>query len=275
MISPGLRTRLLTAAVLIPAVVLAVVYLPTWAFELLVSVIMLAGFWEWTRLARLPGRPLRALATAALAAGFLALALQPLPALLPVAGLACGFWLLAAAWLRRPEFAAADTPGARLLKLAAGVMVLGGGWAGAVFLRDGLERGPLWLLICLVVIYGSDSLAFFSGRHFGGRKLAPRISPGKTWAGFLGAVLGSIPVALAAGWLMALPAARLLPWLGLAMLCVLLAVLGDLFESLMKRHAQVKDSGRLFPGHGGVLDRGDSLFAALPAFAVGLAWLLA
>jgi phosphatidate cytidylyltransferase len=144
-----------------------------------------------------------------------------------------------------------------------------------VFLRDGLERGPLWLLMCLVVVYGSDSLAYFSGRHFGGAKLAPRISPAKTWAGFWGAVLGSVPVALAGGWLMGLPADRLLPWLALAGACVLLAVLGDLFESLIKRHAQVKDSGRLFPGHGGLLDRGDSMFAALPAFAVGLAWLLA
>lgn len=273
--TPALRTRLLTAAVLVPLVLLAVLYLPAWGFQLLVSAIMLGGFWEWTRLARLPGRTVRALATAALAAAFLALSWQPIRALLPVAGLACGFWLLAALWLSRPQFAAADTGGARLLKLAAGVLVLGGGWAGAVFLRDGIERGALWLLMCLVVVYGSDSLAYFSGRHFGGAKLAPRISPAKTWAGFWGAVLGIVPVALAGGWLMDLPAGRLLPWMALAVACVLLAVLGDLFESLIKRHAQVKDSGRLFPGHGGLLDRGDSMFAALPAFAVGLAWLLA
>jgi phosphatidate cytidylyltransferase len=272
-VTPALRTRLLTAAVLVPLVLLAVLYLPTWAFELLVSAIMLGGFWEWTRIARLPGRPLRALATAALAAAFLALAWQPIRVLLPVAGVACVFWALAALWLSRPDFAAADTIGARLLKLAAGIMVLGGGWAGAVFLRDGLERGPMWLLMCLVVVYGSDSLAYFSGRHFGGAKLAPRISPAKTWAGFWGAVAGTVPVALVGGWLMGLPAGRLLPWMALAAVCVLLAVLGDLFESLMKRHAQVKDSGRLFPGHGGLLDRGDSMFAALPAFAVGLAWL--
>lgn len=125
------------------------------------------------------------------------------------------------------------------------------------------------------MIYGGDSLAYFSGRRFGGRKLAPGISPGKTWAGLYGALAGSVPIALVAGWLLGLSGTGLAAWTALAMVCLLLSVLGDLIESVLKRQAGVKDSGRLFPGHGGVLDRGDSLFAALPAFAVGLYWLLA
>lgn len=272
--SSGLRTRTITALVLAPSVVLAILYLPAWGFAVLVSVMMLAAFWEWSRLSGVPGRPLRALLTGLLGLGFLGLALQPHEHLLLPASLAMVFWVLALGWLVAPQFAASDTPSHRAMKVAAGFILLAGAWAGAVFIRDGLPGGPTWLIVCLAVIYGGDSLAYFSGSRFGGRKLAPRISPGKTWAGLYGAVFGVAPLALALGWWKGLGGQALALWMLLAMGCLLLSVLGDLVESIMKRHRQVKDSGRLFPGHGGVLDRGDSLFAALPAFALGLAWLL-
>lgn len=268
-------TRIATGLILAPAVVLAILFLPPTGFAVLVSVLMLAAFWEWTRLSGLPRRPLRALLIAMLAAVFATiLILLPLAALPALATAGCAFWLLAALWLRHRDFAARDSGAHRLLKLAAGAVLLLAAWAGALYIRDGLSDGALWLIACLAVVYGGDTFAYFSGRQFGGRKLAPNISPGKTWAGLYGALAGAAVVATVAGWLLGLRGSTLLLWLGLAMACLLLSVLGDLFESLMKRHRQVKDSGRLFPGHGGVLDRGDSLFAALPAFAVGLAWLL-
>ncbi|MDZ3823045.1 MAG: phosphatidate cytidylyltransferase [Pseudoxanthomonas sp.] len=274
--SSGLATRVLTGLVLAPTVVLAIVFLPAPAFALLVSVLMLAGFWEWTRLAGMSGRPLRAAALAVLAAGFAALALRAGPQdLLVLAWVACGFWLLALGWLRWPRLGAGAGTGAVVLKVAAGALLLAGAWAGAILVREHLAQGPGWLIACLAVVYGGDSAAYFSGRRFGRRKLAPAISPGKTWAGLYGALAGTVPVALAAGWLLGLSGGRLAAWLLLALACLLLSVLGDLIESVLKRQAGVKDSGRLFPGHGGVLDRGDSLFAALPAFAVGLFWLLA
>lgn len=272
--SSGLRTRILTSLVLAPAVGLAILYLPSWGFAILVSVMMLAAFWEWSRLSGVPGRPLRAVLTTLLGLGFYGLWLQPYPQLLWPALLALVFWGLALFWLIAPQFGARDTLANRFLKTAAGVILLAGAWAGAVYIRDGLPGGPIWLLVCLAVIYGGDSLAYFVGSRIGGRKLAPRISPGKTWAGLYGAVFGVAPLALALGWLKNLSGQTLALWMLLAMGCLLLSVLGDLVESIMKRHRQVKDSGRLFPGHGGVLDRGDSLFAALPAFALGLAWLL-
>ena len=271
----GVGTRIATGLVLAPLAALAVLFLPPVAFSGLVSVVMLAGFWEWTRLSGLPGRPMRVAALLALAAVFVLLALLPRAALPIVASTACVFWAGALFWLMNAGFAARDTWTSRLLKMLAGAILLCGAWAGAVFIRDGLPNGAYWLIACLTVIFGGDTLAYFTGRAFGQRKLAPSISPGKTWAGLYGAVGGAIVVALAAGWLLGLRDARLGLWLGLAALCLLLSIVGDLFESLMKRHRQVKDSGRLFPGHGGVLDRGDSLFAALPAFAVGLAWMLA
>lgn len=274
--SSGLSTRVMTGLVLAPAVVLAIVFLPAPAFEALVSILMLAGFWEWTRLSGLPGRPLRAVVLLALGAWFAVLAgFAGTAHLIALAWLACGFWLLALGWLRWPRLGAGGGATAVTLKVAAGALLLSGAWAGAVLLRNHLPQGPGWLIACLAVVYGGDSAAYFSGRHFGGRKLAPSISPGKTRAGLYGALAGTVPVALAGGWLLGLAGATLAAWLLLAMACLLLSVLGDLVESVLKRQAGVKDSGRLFPGHGGVLDRGDSLFAALPAFAVGLHWLLA
>lgn len=273
--STGLATRLATAAILAPAVILVVLYLPPAAFTLLVAALLLVGFWEWTRLAGLPGRPLRLLALLAQAALMLALWWWvPLQGWFLVTAIACLFWLLALAWLRHPGFAAADRPPARWLKWLAGVIAIIGAWAAACAIRDGLPQGTAWLLACLVVVYGSDTLAYFTGRRFGRRKMAPRISPGKTWAGLYGAVLGSFPIALALGWLLSLRGGQLLGWMLLAGAAVLMAVAGDLFESILKRHRQVKDSGRLFPGHGGLLDRTDSLLAALPLFATGLSRLL-
>lgn len=272
----GVTTRVATGLALAIPILLAVLYLSPTGFAVLTSVLMLAAFWEWTRLSGLPGRPVRTLAVAGLGLLFAGLAVLPHRQLLIVAWIACGFWLLATLWLRCPAFGAVDTPRHRVFKLAAGAVLLAGAWAGAVYLRDGLPtRGSLWLIACLAVIYGGDTFAYFTGRRFGGRKLAPTISPGKTWAGFYGAAAGATLVAAIAGWLLGLRNDALAGWLVLAIACLLLSIMGDLFESLMKRHRQVKDSGRLFPGHGGVLDRGDSLFAALPLFALGLERLLA
>lgn len=275
--SSGLTTRLLTAAVLLPLVFLAVTRLPAPGFAVLVAVLMLAGFWEWTRLAGIPGRPLRLLLTT-LQTGLLAalwwLAPRPDGFLITIA-IACVFWLLALLWLREIGFGSSDRPRHRWLKCLAGAIAVTGMWAAAVHIRDGLPvDGHWWLLGCLAVVYGSDTFAYFSGRAFGGRKMAPTISPAKTWAGFTGALVGTVPLALIVGGLLGLRGATLAYWLALALLAVLFAIAGDLFESLLKRHRGVKDSGRLFPGHGGLLDRADSLLAALPLLALGLTWLV-
>ncbi|MEP7187517.1 MAG: phosphatidate cytidylyltransferase, partial [Rhodanobacter sp.] len=112
--------------------------------------------------------------------------------------------------------------------------------------------------------------AYFSGRTFGKRKLAPQISPGKTWAGAYGAMVAGLLVAETGGWLLGVRGAQLASLALLAAITVAVSIVGDLIESLMKRHAQVKDSGTIFPGHGGLMDRLDSVFAATPVFAAGL-----
>jgi phosphatidate cytidylyltransferase len=131
------------------------------------------------------------------------------------------------------------------------------------------EYGHWWTLIALFIVWAADIGAYFSGRMFGRRKLAPTISPGKTWAGVYGAFVGGALVAGVGGVLLGVGGGKLAGLLLLSLLTVVASIVGDLLESLMKRHAAVKDSGNLFPGHGGMLDRLDSVFAALPVFAAG------
>jgi phosphatidate cytidylyltransferase len=130
----------------------------------------------------------------------------------------------------------------------------------------------------LLIVWAADSGAYFTGRKFGGqwfggRKLAPRISPNKTLEGVSGGVALAMLVALLGAWLIGAPASKFPAIAGAAAITVLFCVAGDLFESLLKRHAGMKDSGSLIPGHGGVLDRVDSVLAALPVFALGKIWL--
>ena len=119
----------------------------------------------------------------------------------------------------------------------------------------------------MLLVVAADIGAYFAGRQFGRNKLAPRVSPGKTWEGVLGGVAGAAIVAAVGVTLFEVPIG---PFIGLSLVTVLASVVGDLTESLFKRHAGVKDSGSLLPGHGGVLDRVDSVTAAAPIFLVGL-----
>ena len=121
--------------------------------------------------------------------------------------------------------------------------------------------------------WSADTFAYLAGMRWGRRKLAPSISPGKTWAGVYGGLAATAVVAAIGGWLLGVQDLRLPALVALALLCVCFSVVGDLFESLIKRHASVKDSGTLFPGHGGLFDRLDSVFAALPVWAAGRALL--
>jgi glutamate dehydrogenase (NAD(P)+) len=134
-------------------------------------------------------------------------------------------------------------------------------WSGPGF------EGSLLLIFLVLVIFAADIGAYFAGRRFGSRKLAPRVSPGKTWEGVVGGVIAAALVALGVG---AVYGFALWPWLAIAVSAAALSVVGDLCESLFKRHSGLKDSGSLFPGHGGVLDRLDSLTAGIPLLVLGL-----
>ena len=265
-----LLQRTLTALLLAPVAFLVILLPPTWLFAPVVAVVFLAALWEWTRLSGLRNRRVRgALLAVALAAFGLLWWLQATPVwpVLLVAGVA--WWALACLWLKHFAFAAAPTPENRNLKLTAGVFVLFPAFVGLLAIHASEPHGHWWTFLALAIVWAADIGAYFSGRFLGKRKLAPNISPGKTWAGVYGAFAAGALITVAGGWLLGVVGLRLLGLALLAVLTVAASIIGDLIESLMKRHAQVKDSGRMFPGHGGLLDRMDSVFAAVPVFALG------
>jgi phosphatidate cytidylyltransferase len=175
------------------------------------------------------------------------------------------WWLVALLWIAfGPQHVA------RVTAALAGALALLPTWFAMAHIDGHWSRGAQWTLFILILCVAADTGAFFAGRWFGRVPLAPRVSPNKTWEGVLGGMLLALLVSvLAADWF-AVPWVRFLP---LCLAAAAFSVVGDLTESLLKRHAHLKDSGRLFPGHGGVLDRMDSVTAAAPVMALGLLWL--
>lgn len=266
-----MRARVITALLLAPAVLACILWLPVNLLMVLVAAVLLLGLWEWSRLVGLRSGSARVLVLL-LHAGVMAwLARRGWPELFPWVALAgVLWWLLALAWLRCPQWGGGTSWRERGIKLLIGSLLVLPAWCAFALLH---ADAVAWVLYALLLTWAADTFAFFSGRRFGGAKLAPRISPNKTWAGFWGGLFGVMVLSLAMAPVLGIELARL-PLLLLASLVAALAsVLGDLFESLAKRQAGAKDSGTLLPGHGGVLDRIDSLLAVLPVLAIGKDWL--
>ena len=260
-----LKARILTAAALLTGFLAALFLLPPGGWVLAVAGVIGLAAAEWAGLCALGGA-VRGLYAVAIALGAAALgaALAGLGnAQLPLVVAAAVFWLTAAPlWLGAWQRVRAPA-----IWLAAGAGVLLAAGVAAVRLR---EDGAGTLLVVLAVVWIADSAAYFAGRAFGRRKLAPAISPGKTWEGVAGALLAAavFAAALAAGSGGASFVGRWLSFTLVVTLLVVVSIVGDLFESALKRRAGAKDSGSLLPGHGGVLDRIDSLLAALPVAAL-------
>jgi phosphatidate cytidylyltransferase len=269
-----LRQRVFTALVLIPLVVAGVLLLPSVWVGLALALVILLGSGEWARLsgidaciAQTPYILLVALGI--YGAAFLLRDEVRAAWLLYAAALWwLGLSLLLLAWrrtgLRR------TLSGVSYGQLLLGLCTLIPAWSALVYLHSRPEGGPGLLLFLLVLIWVADTGAYFAGKRWGHTKLAPGISPGKTLQGVIGALLGVLLCGL--GWSLAMGYAPD-TGLGFSLLCLLTgaaSVFGDLLESLMKRLRGLKDSGQMLPGHGGVLDRIDSLTAAGPVFAAGL-----
>lgn len=258
-----LGRRILTALVLLPAALAALFLLPNGGWALVAGAVMATGADEWARLAKWSPTARFGFVGAVVASMALLFAL-PRDSFVPVAVLASAtvFWILIVLpWLRARWRVASDWR-----------MALTGWWVivPAWFATVLLQVEPARLLALMAVVWIADTSAYFAGRKFGRRKLAPEVSPGKSWEGVIGALVGvAIYYAVLHAWrpgvLPRLPFAG-----GLAFILILtaLSVVGDLFESWMKRVAGVKDSGTLLPGHGGILDRVDALTASLPLAAL-------
>jgi phosphatidate cytidylyltransferase len=282
------RTRLLAALVMAPLAICAVLFLPTPWMAALSAAAFLVGLWEWLRLTDIEDPIARGVLLVANLLLMVVLVWASrsnsggsfiLFKLMVLIGVI--WWLLAALWLRHYDFASDHNTHGRVFKLAAATLSIVPAWCALVLIHAGQvgidvptgavdpDNGHRWLLLALAIVWAADSGAYFAGRKFGKVKLAPRISPNKTVEGLIGGAVAGMIVAVAAAPF-AGASVKQLPYVAVvAVWTILFSVVGDLFESLLKRHVGVKDSSHLIPGHGGVLDRVDSILAALPVFALG------
>jgi phosphatidate cytidylyltransferase len=268
-----LKARVLTALVMLPIALLVLFVLPEDAFAVCIGLIVLVGAWEWIRLSGPVSQPLTLTLLVVFSGVLYWSYLLPNVYVPMLLGIGCIFWVGAAAMVMMyPK--SKEQVGGKHVKLGFGLLVLIPAYVALLYLRR--HDAHLILLALLVtIIWAADVGAYFVGRQFGTTKLAPKVSPGKSWAGLVGGMI----LALAVGMLVALIGESSdylispIAWavlIGIVAVTVLFSVLGDLFESLIKREQGVKDSSSLLPGHGGVLDRIDSLTAATPVFALSV-----
>jgi len=270
-----LKQRILTALVLVPLVVWGIIALPSPWLALLFGVVVAQGGWEWSRLMRIEFGGLRLAYVALVLSGMVGgwyLFAQGGEVWLALPVLSLFWWLLALVWvLTYPRTVSRwSNP---FVQGVIGLLVLLPAWVAVIGLHashDGL--GPWLVMYMLSLIWVADSGAYFGGRRFGKRKLAPAVSPGKSWEGVFSALILTGLYALLAASLFGLGGNQWPAFVVLSLVTVMFSILGDLAESMFKRHAGVKDSGTLLPGHGGVLDRIDSITSAAPVFVVGF-WL--
>jgi phosphatidate cytidylyltransferase len=261
-----MRSRVLTALGLAVLLIAVLFFAPPSVTVAVLGAVLIMGGWEWSAFLGLglPWRLLYVVVLGALSALGLRYAANG-PAFVWLMQLAVAWWGAALLWV-----ALAPTRGSRAMAALSGLLSLVPTWIALLRIDLGFPAGAEWTLFILALAFAADTGAFFAGRAFGKAPLAPRVSPHKTWEGVLGGMLLALVIAAAGAVWFRQPVA------GFVALCLVAAgfsVVGDLTESMLKRHVNLKDSGRLFPGHGGVLDRIDSVTAATPVMALGLVWL--
>ncbi|WP_420232684.1 phosphatidate cytidylyltransferase [Pseudomonas sp. ABY48] len=266
-----LKQRIITALILLPIALGGFFLLKGAGFALFIGLVVTLGAWEWARLAGFPAQSARVAYAAAVAA--MLFIMYVVPGLAP--------WVLGAAvlWWATATFLVLTYPQTThhwanaATKLVIGLLILLPAWQGLIWIKQG-PLGNWQIMAVMVLVWGADVGAYFSGKAFGKRKLAPKVSPGKSWEGVYGGLALSLVITTVVGFVRDWTVAQLLMGLIGAALIVFVSVVGDLTESMFKRQSGIKDSSNLLPGHGGVLDRIDSLTAAIPIFAV-LLWMAA
>ena len=280
-----LRQRLLTAAILIPLVIWGVLGLSSTWFSVLLALLVVLGAWEWSGLVPLNTIAGRYAYIVLIGATITGAAFFPadIARAIVVAGVLWGFVAMIEIFrFNRGGSLGGETsiPAAesgmecqKVGRMIIGVVVLVPAWMALSLIHATGTEGPYYALFLLILVWTADSGAYFAGKKWGRRHLAPRVSPGKTWEGVGGGLCAVLVVASGAGVLFGFYKAPLLVFVLICLGAAIFSIAGDLFESMYKREAGIKDSGKLLPGHGGVLDRIDSLTAAAPIFALGL-WLV-
>ena len=267
-----LKQRVITALILTPLIIWAIFALPdTWFNLLLLLFIGLAG-WEWALLVGLKKTILRIIFAAILSIFWVASVfyIEPTQDQLLIL-----LWLLIAWWLLRTvriviykgKQASVEKfhPGRALNAL----IVIAAPFYLVHVLRN-MNDMPGYLLYALMIIWAADTFAYFAGRQWGKQKLAPMVSPGKSWQGVYGAIASGVVATIIGSYVFGFGVTQSFLLLAITLITISMSIIGDLSESLYKRELDIKDSGHILPGHGGVLDRIDSLTAAIPVFMLGM-----
>ena len=273
-----LKTRIITALIMAPIAVGGVFFLPPVGFAIFTAALIALGAWEWANMAGLTAQSARV--------GYSVAVLLLLAALYTVTAHSV-LWLAVLWWLAGLGLVAYYPKGSAHwglvpVRAAMGLLVLVPAWVGLNYLRSGelrfglTDNNLLLILYVFVLVWVADVGAYFSGRKFGKAKLAPRVSPGKSWAGVWGGLAAVAVFAWAVSQTLSAEAGQSVALIIISVVTAAVSVLGDLFESMLKRFRGIKDSSRLLPGHGGIMDRIDSLTAAIPIFTllvIQLGWL--
>ncbi|MDO6440848.1 phosphatidate cytidylyltransferase [Marinobacter sp. 2_MG-2023] len=273
-----LKTRVITALILAPIAIGGIFFLPPLGFALFTAAIITLGAWEWANMSGFEHQAGRI--------GYAAVIALILYGLLDIPGVAV-LWLALAWWvvcflLVRSYPSGSARWGSVPVRALMGVFVLVPAWVGLNHLRAGdfqfgnTDNNLLVILYVLCVVWVADIGAYFAGRAFGKSKLAPRVSPGKSWAGVWGGLVAVGTFAVIISILASAGVAETIMLVVASLITGMVSVLGDLLESMLKRFRGIKDSSRLLPGHGGIMDRIDSLTAAIPVFTliiIQIGWL--
>ena len=260
-----LKQRILTALVLAPLALAGVFLLPPGGFAVFMGLVIVLGGWEWANLSGFEQPVIRI--GFGLLIGLTCFLVAALPAVL-VLGVAVCWWLVAFMLVRGYPGSARFCRN-KILRLMMGFVTLVPAWFGMVQLKN-FDHGNILILVVLVMVWAADCGAYFAGRAFGKSRLAPNVSPKKTLEGVVGGILLALFISAGIALWYDFSFARGLGLMVLTVVTVLVSVLGDLWESVLKRERGIKDSSNLLPGHGGILDRVDSLTAAVPVFTLAL-----
>lgn len=265
-----LKNRIITALILIPVVIAFIFLVNTTWFSILFAVFVAIGAWEWAGLCKL-SETIKIIYS--LFVVLILAAIYWFDSVVLYNSLSlCGalYWLFAVilivSYQKQHNLLSNSSP----LLMIVGLLLLIPMWSSLTLLKSFPENGASLTMLLMLLIWGADTVAYFAGKKWGKRKLASRVSPGKTWEGTIAGVASSVVIAVAYVIVSHKNLDDSLLFIGLSMLTVVGSVFGDLMESLVKREAGQKDSGSILPGHGGVMDRIDSLTMASPIFVFGL-----
>jgi phosphatidate cytidylyltransferase len=258
-----LKQRIITALWLMPLAIGGIFFLPFEYFALFTAAVVMLGAWEWANLAGFENPVARV--GYSVVTGLCMFGLFSVQEV-GVLTIGLGWWVLALILvLAYPGLN--NLWSSKWVRLVIGFLILLPCWKGLLLLKQQQNSELILLYVCLMV-WGADVGAYFAGRKWGVSKLAPRVSPGKSWAGFWGGMVSALLIGLGVGIYTELSTENLMILMAISTVTIAVSVLGDLTESMFKRFRGIKDSSQLLPGHGGVMDRIDSLTAAVPVFAL-------